>query len=135
MPIRQMAVAALGIGIAAAAPAQDAQNPVGAQQQRVRQVVVYGNDPCPPSTAEEIVVCARLPETERLRIPEELRETPPDPENESWARRAESLETLGETGIQSCSTVGPGGFTGCWDQMMRAYRNDQRGAGQNPQVP
>ena len=36
--------------------------------------------------------------------------------------RARAIEYVGRTGIQSCSTVGPGGFTGCWEQMVRAWR-------------
>lgn len=112
----------------AAAMAQTDQTPIGVAAERVRRVVVYGTDPCPPSTAEEIVVCARKPETERYRIPEELRDETreDDPESESWAARADSLEYVGETGIQSCSTVGPGGFTGCWAEMMRRAREERR---------
>ena len=33
-----------------------------------------------------------------------------------------SLEYVGRTGIQSCSTVGPGGVSGCWNEMVRAWR-------------
>ena len=38
---------------------------------RIRGVVVYGDDPCPQSTADEVVVCARRPDDERYRIPAE----------------------------------------------------------------
>ena len=101
----------------------------GAQQERVRRLVVYGRDPCPRAqTGDEIVVCARRPETERYRIPRELRDsaTEDDPESTSWAARAEALEYVGRTGIQSCSTVGPGGVSGCWNEMVRAWRRDRR---------
>jgi hypothetical protein len=100
--------------------------PAAAQRPRITRVVIYGNDPCPVSE-NEIIVCARRPEKERFRIPEELRTgDPADPRNRSWADRAESLEYVGRAGPQSCSTVGPGGFTGCWAEMMRAARGDRR---------
>ena len=97
-------------------------------RERLNRVIVYGNDPCPRGSGDEIVVCARRPDNDRYRIPEELRREG-QPESESWAARAESLETIGDTGIQSCSTVGPGGFTGCWAEMMRQARQAKR----NPQ--
>ena len=40
----------------------------------VNQLLVYGDDPCPASTDDVIIVCARLPEQERFRIPPNLRE-------------------------------------------------------------
>ena len=50
--------------------------PALAQQTRVSEIIVYGTDPCPRSTDDEIVVCARKPESERFRIPEALRHVP-----------------------------------------------------------
>lgn len=130
--------AAGGALVAAAAfvplalPAQEIALPAPAgSEEPVVRVVVYGNDPCPAArAAEEIIVCARRPDSERYRVPRELRDEAAvdDPENVSWAARAESLEYVGRTGIQSCSTVGPGGFTGCWAEMMRAARRDRRAA-------
>ena len=99
---------------------------------KVDRVIVYGRDRCPPATGDDIVICVRKPETERYRIPEELREPSDHPENESWAARAESVEYVGRTGIQSCSTVGPGGFTGCWEQMRRAAREERRRGSETP---
>ena len=102
-------------------------------RERITRLVVYGSDPCPRTgNSDDIVVCARRPETERYRIPRELRDgaTADDPESTSWAARAQSLEYAGRTGIQSCSTVGPGGFTGCWGELMRAARNDRRVEGE-----
>ncbi|HEX6218053.1 MAG TPA: hypothetical protein VFZ35_02120, partial [Sphingomicrobium sp.] len=32
---------------------------------RVSEIIVYGNDPCPRSTDDEVVVCARKPEADR----------------------------------------------------------------------
>ena len=49
--------------------------PALAQRARVSEIIVYGTDPCPRSTDDDVVVCARRPEAERFRIPEVLRET------------------------------------------------------------
>jgi hypothetical protein len=111
--------------LATAAAAALPTAPATAQRPPITRVVIYGNDPCPVSE-NEIIVCARRPDKERYRIPEQLRNgDPADPKNQSWAERAESLEYVGRTGPQSCSTVGPGGFTGCWAEMMRAARGDR----------
>jgi hypothetical protein len=107
-----------------------AQTTATESQERVARLVVYGNDPCPRGTGDEIVICARKPEAERYRIPETLRDeaVTPSPKSESWASRAQSLEYVGNGGIQSCSTVGPGGSTGCWNQLLRQWRQDRRAA-------
>ncbi|MDP8995085.1 MAG: hypothetical protein M3N07_08930 [Pseudomonadota bacterium] len=125
---------AAGAGLAFGEVAAAAQEEV-ADARRVSRLIVYGNDPCPPSTEEEIVVCARMPEDDRFRIPEPLRGSPQSPEGQSWAVTARSLEYVGRTGIQSCSTVGPGGFTGCWAEMMRQAREDRRINPQGQPVP
>ena len=93
--------------------------PLPAQQQTIRQIIVYGNDPCPVSQGSDIYVCARRPETERYRIPPEV-SVPGDndPDSRSWAARARNLQEVGETGIGSCTTVGPGGSTGCLQEMI-----------------
>jgi hypothetical protein len=122
------ALSMLALAAASAAAVAVAPAPAGAQE-RIRRLVVYGRDPCPRAAAgEDIVVCARRPETERYRIPRELRDgaTADDPESTSWAARAEALEYVGRTGIQSCSTVGPGGVSGCWNELVRAWRQDRR---------
>lgn len=122
--------------LAAAASAQPAGAPAvtAATADRVSRVIVYGNDPCPRGAEGDIVICGRRGERERYRIPEELRDdaTADDPESTSWAVRATSLEYVGRTGIQSCSTVGPGGFTGCWAELMRAARDERRTAEGEP---
>ena len=87
-------------------------------QSRVSEIIVYGTDPCPRSTDDEVVVCARKPEAERYRIPEKLRSGGSAQSKQSWANRAVQLETYGKTGINSCSPVGPGGFTGCNLQLL-----------------
>ena len=112
-------VAAAGAGLLAAAPAS-AQRP--AAEPTISTMIVYGDDACPPSTDDTIVVCARKPEGERFRIPEVLRGDPNDPKNQAWAERATALEYAGRSGIGSCSTVGPGGASGCFNQLVREAR-------------
>lgn len=123
-----LAMTAATLFLQAPAVGQDAAT----SDERVSRVIVYGRERCPPATGDDIVICVRKPETERYRIPEPLREPSDNPENESWAVRAESVEYAGRTGIQSCSTVGPGGFTGCWEQMMRAAREERRRGEEDP---
>ena len=93
---------------------------------RISEIIVYGNDPCPRSTDDDIVVCARKPEAERYRIPERFRVTGPRQSREAWANKAKSFEIVGRTGIQSCSAVGPGGHTGCLEQMIEQAKAEAR---------
>jgi hypothetical protein len=113
-----LVITALALAGGATAQAEPDDRPV-------IRMTIYGNDRCPPSTSERVVVCARRPERERYRIPERLRDNP-DQSEESWAADAQALETVGDTGPQSCSTVGPGGFTGCWEEMIRQARRERQ---------
>ncbi|HJS39865.1 MAG TPA: hypothetical protein VJ763_00510 [Sphingomicrobium sp.] len=99
--------------------------PALAQQARVNEIIVYGTDPCPRSTDDEIVVCARKPESERYRIPENLRQGGSLQSRQAWAARAKQFETVGRTGINSCSPVGPGGWTGCTEQLINQAFTDR----------
>jgi hypothetical protein len=92
--------------------------PQPALAQRVNEIIVYGTDPCPRSTDDEVVVCARKPESERFRIPERLRQGGSLQSRQAWANRAIAFETYGKTGINSCSPVGPSGHTGCSQQLI-----------------
>lgn len=109
-------------------PAVPAAAQGNADASRIAEIIVYGDDPCPRSTDSEVVVCARKPETERYRIPERYRQTGPRQSRESWAARARSFEYVGRSGIQSCSAVGPGGYTGCLQNMIDRARADTREA-------
>lgn len=111
------AAAAAGF-VALPAPAQ-AQNSVG-------EIIVYGNDPCPRSTDDQVVVCARRPEAERYRIPPKMRQSGTPQEMESWAVRSKNLETVGSTGINSCSPVGPAGYTGCLIKVIEQARGERK---------
>jgi hypothetical protein len=101
--------------------------PVAAQSgmPQVNQLIVYGEDTCPPSTDDVINVCARLPEDDRYRIPPNLRSDPNDPSNQAWARRAVELSYVGRAGTESCSPTGAGGWTGCFNQMVTQARAER----------
>lgn len=109
---------AIGL-VAAPAAAQDAGG------DKVRMVILYGDDAAPPVQGDEILVVARLPENDRYRIPEALRFSD-DPANMAWARRVERLDLVGKSGTMSCSTAGAGGFTGCTQQLIDAFYADKR---------
>lgn len=118
-----LAVAALVAGLAAISP-----RPALAQASgdRVNEIIVFGTDPCPRSTDDEVVVCKRVGEEERYRIPERLREGGTLAQRTAWANKVRSIERVGRTGIQSCSPVGPAGYTGCMEQMINQARDENR---------
>lgn len=94
--------------------------------EKINQLIVYGDDPCPQSSANEITVCARKGESERYRIPEVLRGDPNNPKNEPWTDRVQAYETVGAQGIASCSPVGAGGATGCMAKLIDAAYKERR---------
>ena len=122
---------ALGGAVLAAMPAtaQQAQN-------RTREIIVFGTDPCPRATDDEVVVCARRPEKERYRLPEALRPSGPPQLSQSWGIRSKQLATIGQTGPGTCSGVGPGGDFGCALKQIQqgvAERNEQDASDTAPQ--
>jgi hypothetical protein len=125
----KLPLAAAALLFASAGPAAAQALPQGPPAEpKISTMIVYGDDACPPSTGDTIVVCARKPEGERFRIPEALRGDPNDPKNQAWAERATALEYAGRTGIGSCTPVGPGGASGCFNQIVREARADRRTA-------
>ncbi len=106
------AVTALAIVAASPLAAQDTGG------DKVRMVIVYGDDAAPTPQGDEIIVIARMPEADRFRIPEHLRYSD-NPANQAWINRVEKLEFVGNFGTLSCSAVGIGGSTGCTQEMIR----------------
>jgi len=101
-----------------------------AQRNTNEQVlVIFGNDTCPRDT-----ICVRRSESERYRIPQELRRVEPSAQSQSWAQRARSMEYVGASGTNSCTPVGAGGWTGCYQQMLRQAREERR-ARANGELP
>ena len=127
MSAASVCMAAGVTALAAPANAQAAPN--------VAEIIVYGSDPCPRSTDDQVVVCARRPEAERYRLPPKLRPSGTRQETESWANKSRVLETVGATGINSCSPVGPGGFTGCELQVINEWRHQRRETAEDNKPP
>ena len=122
-------------GFALAIPALVAPAPALAQGSNISEIIVYGTDPCPRSTDDQVVVCARKPESERFRIPERYRQSGSRQSRESWANKALAFETYGRTGINSCSPVGPAGFTGCTQQLINQAFKERREQAEGAAVP
>lgn len=106
-------------------PAAAQENP----SEKINQLIVYGDDPCPASTDGSITVCARKDESERFRIPKPLRDNPNASVNQGWTQRVKAYETVGAFGTNSCSPVGSGGATGCMSQLINsAYAEKKQGS-------
>jgi hypothetical protein len=91
-------------------------------------IIVYGDDPCPAGKSDEIVVCARQPESERYRIPKRFRgkKAAASPASNSWGNKVQSSEDASRMAAglpDTCSAVGTGGQSGCYQQFMnQAYQ-------------
>lgn len=109
----------------------------GAPAPAMASLIVFGNDPCPRSTNDEIVVCARLPEGERYRIPKRFRgkRAADAPAPDTWTNRVSTLESVSRAGLpNSCSVVGSGGQTGCYQQFLhQAYQDRQEAKAEKAQ--
>jgi hypothetical protein len=125
MKYLRLVVPALAI-LAMAAPAPFAAPALAQRQERV--LTIFGKDPCPTSNGEEIVVCRRLPEGERYRIPQDLRRTEGNG-RETWGDRAASLEYVGKSGVNSCSASGAGGASGCFRELARKACDEDKAEG------
>ena len=95
--------------------------------ERLVSLIVYGNEPCPARNDGDIVVCGREPESERYRIPKELREVKYRPPAQSWASRVHTLDDASRAARpNSCSVVGSGGQTGCYAHALEQWRAERR---------
>lgn len=116
--------------LAAAQQAETGQPP-----QRIRNVTITGEQRCPPSTGDEIVVCSRISPEEQFRIPKELRNTAePAAQNQSWVNRAATADRVSRVagGLpDTCSPIGTGGQSGCALAINRAYAAEKRAAEKN----
>jgi len=90
---------------------------------RTVALTVYGDDACPKGAADEIVVCARQPESERYRIPKKFRRRKvEDAAGASWGARVQGLEEAARPMRPgSCSADGSFGQTGCTAAMLRQW--------------
>lgn len=103
---------------------QAAPTPRTTTKERIATLVVYGDDPCPRSTEDEVVVCARQPESERYRIPKRFRgKQYNEARDGSWAGTAKVLEYVSRQGLPgSCSPNGSFGQTGCFRKFLEENR-------------
>ncbi len=102
-------------------------SPAPAQE---RLLTIFGNDKCPADT-----ICVVGKESDRYRIPKAFRERLKSPESTSWAVRSQATLSEGKSGTGSCSTVGGGGWTGCWAEEMRKARLEAQAAKKGETIP
>ena len=93
-------------------------------------VVIYGNDPCPREA-----ICIRAPESQRYRLPKNQQLQGTRQQRQSWANKSKQLMTVGNTGVGSCSAVGPGGREGCLVQSINQAKQDTKEQQQSDQAP
>lgn len=124
-PVLPLSLAAVLLVLPATASAQSA---AGQPPQRVRSVTIQGNQACPTSTKDEVIVCSR--NDEPYRIPKGLRDSGPiAPQNQSWVNRAADIDNVSRVagGLpDTCSPVGSGGQTGCTQQWNRNWAAERR---------
>jgi hypothetical protein len=91
---------------------------------------IFGNDPCPREA-----ICIRHKESDRYRLPQALNPQGTLQQRQSWARKSRVLTTVGDTGVGSCSAVGPGGQTGCLIQSINQAKSQTRQQAEDNQPP
>ncbi|UZK65103.1 hypothetical protein [Sphingomonas sp. M1-B02] len=127
-------VASIPMLAPATAQAQNSQQTRSANAPIGGVLTVFGDDRCPSD-----VICVRAPESERYRIPQNLREQPGAPQQtESWAVRSGDALDAGRMGTGSCTTVGASGSTGCFVRQARqskAEANARKEAANNLPLP
>ncbi len=129
----------LAVALAAAAPvfAQSSLKPPASTdgtQPRQKFVTIFGKDACPKSSdPNEIIVCTVRPDEERYRIPPGVRNDVGKPgANKRGALVGEAAGGAGGS-IGSCTPIGPGGGTGCQQQIQDRYRAEKKAARGEPQ--
>lgn len=120
---------ALAVSTAAGAQqaATNAQAETGQPPQRVRSVVLQPGQNCPASTSSEVVVCYNGGNP--YRIPPQFRREAIPPANQSWVNRATTVDQVSRVagGLpDTCSPIGTGGQTGCFQQRAEAYAAEKR---------
>lgn len=121
---------AAGLTVTPALAQDDSLAQSGEPPQRTSVLYTYGDEPCPEPEGNEIVVCAQQPESERYRVPKELREELKDDApvgGGSWASRVEAYDDIArQTRPDSCSPVGSYGYTGCAALALRQWFEARR---------
>lgn len=112
------------LAFAAPAQAQEDLAMTSAPPEKMSILVTYGDEPCPEAQGDEIVVCAQRPESDRYRVPKELRHQDEEAAagGGSWASKVEGYDDIARvTRPNSCSVVGSYGFTGCTAAALRDW--------------
>ncbi len=112
--------------LAGPAVAQDQSAPQDPPK-RVRSILLYGDEKCPPSQdPDEIVVCANAGDSP-YRIPKRFRDQPKeDAASQAWTNRVETVEEFNRAGLpNSCSPVGTGGQTGCTRKFLQQWYQER----------
>ena len=127
------ALALFPLLVALGAPAlaqDDSLAQTGEPPQRTSVLYTYGDEPSPEPVGDEIIVCAQQPESERYRVPKELRKELQDDEavgGGSWASTVEGYDNIARaTHPNSSSPVGSYGFTGCASAALRQWFEARR---------
>jgi hypothetical protein len=117
----------LGVGVAATLLAMSA--PLLAEEPAPTTAPVI-NDCAQESSSEEIVVC-RQRQRSAYRLPPAPEGFDPTGTTDSISRERHRLLDVGAAGINSCSTVGPGGYTGCdvarWKEKQEQWAGAPKG--------
>ena len=121
----QCAIFLMFAGVPAVATADEGEIEVS---EKWSVLVTYGDDECPEAEGDEIVVCAQRPESERYRIPKELRKTEEQlAAGHAWTSTVASHDEAARAGRpNSCSVVGSNGFSGCRSAALRQWFAERR---------
>jgi len=116
-PLILIVAAALALSSSPAAEAQDDT------AERWSFLITYGEESCPPAQDDEIVVCAERPESERYRIPKNVRvKKRVSTGVQSLASATRTLDGLArQSRPNGCSVSGSNGFTGCQAAAIRRW--------------
>jgi hypothetical protein len=109
------AVQVMALASAAAQPANDKAASYVAEAAKKFAVVPK----CEPGPSGEIVVCGRRNEDEKYRLPIRPEGFDASGPVDSVSRERHRLIQEGDSGVGSCSTSGPGGWTGCFHQQRK----------------
>lgn len=94
-----------------------------------RIIDIYGNEKCPSSNGQQIVVCHHHDAQEQFRIPKDLRDQEPAPQAGGGNANAMNAQaTTGGTGVQinSCNAIGGGVNAGCTKKGIDAWKAQQQ---------
>lgn len=110
-----------------ATPSFAQKTEAGGPPQRVRSVILHGEEACPPATdPDEIVVCATSADSP-YRIPKEFRDQPDEgPKGQAWGARVETITDVNRATLPgACNALGTFGQSGCTSQMIRQWQREQ----------